>query len=56
MKKKEVKHPMLHGHHEGKMPKMGKKEPMGHGPDHHHKMIAHHATELRKMAKKHKAK
>ena len=51
--KKERPHPMLHGQHEGKMPKVGKKEPMAHGPDHHHKMIAHHASELRKIAKKH---
>ncbi len=61
---KEVKHPMLHGHHESMEKEYGKKSSMKHSKkshakadgvmnaDHHHKAMMHHMKALHKMAKK----
>ena len=55
---KERPHPMLHGHHDGKMPKemKGMKEKegkhMGMSTDHHHSEMMKHAKHLHHMAKK----
>lgn len=53
MPKHEKPHPMLHGQHDGKLPKemKGKKEPLG--ADGHHSKAKHHLHELHKIAKHH---